>query len=190
MKKVFLVFLLLIGLNYSSQAQKFAYVDTQYILDNIPEYKMAQTQLDELSKKWQKEIEGKIGEVDRMYNAYQTDAVLLPEDIKKQREDEIYQKEKTLNDLKKQRFGKDGDLFKKRQELIKPLQDKIFNAIKTMADQRGYAVIFDRSGSLSILYANARYDKSDEVLEDMGYSAGESSKKKSSKSSKSSKSKR
>jgi len=185
MKKYIIVFVLLMSVSFSMQAQKFAYVDTQYILDNIPEYKMAQTQLDELSKKWQKEIEDKIAEVDRMFKAYQTDAVLLPEDIKKQREDEILQKEKDLSDLKKKRFGKDGDLFKKRQELIKPLQDKIYNAIKTMADQRGYAVIFDRSGSLSILYAYERYDKSDEVLEDMGYSAGESKSKKSSSSSKS-----
>ena len=184
MKNVFVIFLLVFGASFGAQAQKFAYVDTQYILDNIPDYKMAQTQLDDLSKKWQKEIETKIGEIDRMFKAYQTDAVLLPEDIKKKREEEIYNKETELRALKKKRFGKDGDLFKKRQELIKPLQDKIFNAIKDMADQRGYAVIFDRSGSLSILYANARYDKSDEVLDDLGYSAGETKSKKSSKSSK------
>ncbi len=141
---------------------------------------MAQNQLDELSKKWQKEIELKVGEIDRLYKSYQTDAVLLPEDIKKQREEEILQKEKELNQLKKKRFGTDGDLFKKRQELIKPLQDKIYNAIQEMAEQRGYAVIFDRAGSLSILYASARYDKSDEVLESMGYSAGEGSGSKSS----------
>ncbi|MCK5845903.1 MAG: OmpH family outer membrane protein [Bacteroidales bacterium] len=175
MKKGLLAILLLFGIGIGAQAQKFAYVDTQYILDNIPEYKMSQNQLDDLSKKWQTEIEDKIGEIDRLFKAYQTDAVLLPEDIKKQREDEIFQKEKSLRELKKQRFGKDGDLFKKRQELIKPLQDNIFNAIKTMADQRGYAIIFDRSGSLSILYANERYDKSDEILEDLGYSPGSSS---------------
>ncbi|RLD46493.1 MAG: OmpH family outer membrane protein [Bacteroidetes bacterium] len=172
MKKILVAIVLFLGVGIGAQAQKFAYVDTQYILDNIPEYKMSQTQLDDLSKKWQQEIEEKIGEIDRLFKAYQTDAVLLPEDVKKQREDEIFQKEKNLRELKKKRFGKDGDLFKKREELIKPLQDKIFNAIKTMADQRGYAMIFDRSGSLSILYANERYDKSDEVLEDLGYSAG------------------
>ncbi len=182
MKKIFGILLVLMGLSFSSQAQKFAYVDTQYILDNIPEYKMAQKQLEDLSKKWQTEIETKIGEVDRMFKAYQTDAVLLPEDIKKQREDEILKKEKELTELKSKRFGKDGDLFKKRQELIKPLQDKIFNAIKETATERGYAMIFDRSGSLSILYASARYDKSDDILEKLGYSPGGDSGKKSKKS--------
>ena len=181
MKKIALL-LLLMTLGVSGiKAQKFAYVDTQYILDNIPEYKMSQKQLDELAQKWQKEIETKVGEIDRLYKSYQTDAVLLPEDIKKQREEEILQKEKNLNKLKKKRFGKDGDLFKKRQELIKPLQDRIYTAIKDMADQRGYSVIFDRAGSLSILYASERYDKSDAILETLGYSAGGDDDSKSSK---------
>jgi outer membrane protein len=173
MKKISIVLLLLIGSVVSVSAQKFAYVDTQYILNNIPEYKMAQKQLDELSKKWQQEIETKVSEIDRMYKSYQTDAVLLPEDIKKQREEEILQKEKDLSALKKKRFGTDGDLFKKREELIKPIQDKIYNAIQTLAETKGYSVIFDRAGSLSILYASSRYDKSDDVLTSMGYSPGE-----------------
>lgn len=173
MKKISIILLLLVGSVVSVNAQKFAFVDTQYILNNIPEYKMAQKQLDELSKKWQQEIETKVAEVDRMYKSYQTDAVLLPEDIKKKREDEILQKEKDLSALKKKRFGTDGDLFKKRQELIKPIQDKIYNAIQNMAEQKGYSVIFDRAGSLSILYASSRYDKSDEVLTSMGYTPGE-----------------
>ena len=172
MKKISLIFLLFIGFGISVNAQKFAYVDTQYILNNIPEYKMAQSQLDELSKKWQQEIEVKVTEVDRLYNSYQTDAVLLPEDIKKQREQEILEKEKELNLLKKKRFGTDGYLYKKRQELIKPLQDKIYNAIQELAEQRGYSVIFDRAGSLTILYASARYDQSDEVLKSLGYTPG------------------
>ncbi len=181
MKKITVLLLFLtIGI-VGLKAQKFAYVDTQYILDNIPEYKMSQKQLDELAKKWQDEIETKVSEVDRLYKSYQTDEVLLPEDIKKQREEEILQKEKELNKLKKKRFGKDGDLFKKRQELIKPLQDKIYTAIKDMADQRGYSVIFDRAGSLSILYASDRYDKSDAILETLGYSAAGDDNSKSSK---------
>lgn len=173
MKKITFILLLLIGSAVSVNAQKFAFVDTQYILNNIPEYKMAQKQLDELSKKWQQEIETKVAEIDRMYKSYQTDAVLLPEDIKKQREDEILQKEKDLSVLKNQRFGTDGDLYKKRQELIKPIQDKIYNAIQDMADQKGFSIIFDRAGSLSILYASSRYDKSDEILTAMGYTPGE-----------------
>ncbi len=173
MRKLAIIILLVMGGLTSVKAQKFAYVDTQYILNNIPEYKMAQKQLNELSKKWQQEIETKVEAIDRMYKSYQTDAVLLPEDVKKQREDDIVQKEKELNQLKKKRFGTNGDLFKKRQELIKPIQDKIYNAIQSLAEQRGYSVIFDRAGSLSILYASARYDKSDEVLKSMGYSPGE-----------------
>ncbi len=183
MKKILLLVLILVGVSFATKAQKFAYVDTQYILDNIPEYKMAQKQLEDISKKWQKEIEVKVSEVDRMYKAYQTDAVLLPEEIKKQREKEILAKDKELAELKKKRFGKDGDLFKKRQELIKPLQDKIFNAIKETSTQRGYAIMFDRAGSLSILYANERHDKSDEILEKLGYSPDGDSKSKSSKKS-------
>lgn len=169
MKKTIVIALfMLFGVSQLS-AQKFAYVDTQYILDNIPEYAMAKTQLDELSKKWQKEIEGKLLDIDKMYRAFQTDAVLLPADIKKQREEEITQKERELKALQKKRFGKDGDLFKKRQELIKPIQDKIFNAIQELAEERGYSVIFDRSANASILYANERFDKSDAVLQKMGY---------------------
>lgn len=169
MKKfVVIAFFILFGAS-SVNAQKFAYVDTQYILDNIPEYQMAKNQLEALSTKWQKEIEGKMAEIDKMYRQFQTDAVLLPSDIKKQREEEITQKERELKALQKKRFGKDGDLFKKREELIKPIQDKIFNAIQELAEERGYSVIFDRAANASILYANERFDKSDAVLQKMGY---------------------
>jgi len=167
-KLVVIAFFILFGVS-SVNAQKFAYVDTQYILDNIPEYQMAKNQLETLTKKWQKEIEGKMAEIDKMYRQFQTDAVLLPADIKKQREEEITQKERELKALQKKRFGKDGDLFKKREELIKPIQDKIFNAIQEMAEERGYSVIFDRAANASILYANERFDKSDAVLQKMGY---------------------
>jgi len=169
MKKIVVVALLMLFGISGAYAQKFAYVDTQYILDNIPEYQMAKTQLEELSKKWQKEIEDKLTEIDKMYRAYQTDAVLLPADIKRQREEEITQKEREVKNLQKKRFGKDGDLFKKRQELIKPIQDKIFNAIQEMAEERGYSVIFDRAANASILYANERFDKSDAILSKLGY---------------------
>jgi len=152
----------------SSYAQKFGYVDTEYILDNIPEYKAAQTQLDELSVEWQKEIEQKFSEIDRLYKAFQAEAVLLPEDIKRKREDEIIKKEKEVKDLQKQRFGSSGDLFKKRQELVKPIQDKVYNAIEAIANTGGYAVIFDTAGNLNMVYVNAKFDKSNEVLEKLG----------------------
>ena len=117
-------------------AQKYAFVDTKYILENIPEYKTAQDQLDELSAQWQKEIEGKFAEIDKMYKDYQAESVLLPDDMKKKREDEIVKKEKEAKDLQKKRFGKDGDLFKKREELVKPIQDKVYNAIEVNSYSR------------------------------------------------------
>lgn len=161
---IFALFLAL-GLN----AQKFAYVDSQYILDNIPDYKSAQAQLDKYSLQWQKEIQGKFDELDKLYKDFQADAILLTEEMRKKREDEILDKEKTAKELQKTRFGKDGDLFKKRQELVKPIQDKVYNALKDYATTKNYAVIFDKSSDLTILYANPKYDISDEILDEMGY---------------------
>ncbi len=157
---------------FAADAQKFAFVDSQYILENISEYRDAQDQLDKLSIEWQKEIEAKFAEVDKLYKAFQTEAPLLPEDIKKKREDEIIKKEREAKDLQKKRFGKDGDLFKKRQELVKPIQDKVYEAIEDIAVAQGLAVIFDKSGSVTLLYANSKYDKSDEVLSKLGYQPG------------------
>lgn len=163
---IFALFTLVAG------AQKFAFVDTDYILENITEYSAAQQQLDDLSAQWQKEIEAKFTEIDKMYRSFQAEVVLLPDDLKTKREDEIIKKEKEVKDLQRQRFGKDGDLFKKRQELVKPIQDKIFNAIEEMASEGNYAVIFDKSGSLTMLYSNAKYDLSDAVIEKLGYRPG------------------
>ena len=153
----------------SSAAAKFGYVDTDYILSQIPEYKAAQSELDKTSVQWQKEIDAKYAEVDKLYKAYQADAILLTEDMKKKRENEIINREKEVKDLQKQRFGVDGELFKKRQELVKPLQDKVYNAIKAVAEKAGIGFILDKSGQVSILYASAKYDKSDDVLVYLGY---------------------
>lgn len=150
-------------------AQKYAYVDTQYILDNIPEYKTAMQTLDNLSLTWQKEIEDKYAIIDKLYKAYQAEQVLLTDEMKKRRQDEITQKEKDVKDLQKQRFGYEGDLFKKKQELVKPIQDKIYNAVKKMATDQSYAVIFDKSSDLIMLYTNPKYDKSDDILLALGY---------------------
>lgn len=150
-------------------AAKFGYVDTDYILGQIPEYKAAQSELDKTSIQWQKEIEAKYAEIDKLYKAYQADAILLTDDMKKKRENEIVNKEKEVKDLQKQRFGVDGELFKKRQELVKPIQDKVYNAIKVVAEKAGLGFILDKSGQVSILYANSKYDKSDEVLTQLGY---------------------
>ncbi|MEI6889635.1 MAG: OmpH family outer membrane protein [Bacteroidales bacterium] len=171
MKKSALIaiaFFLLVSL--SSQAQKFAYVDSQYILDNIPEFAEAQAQLEELSNQYQKEIDAKFADVDKMYKEFQAQAVLLPEDMKKKKEQEIIDAEKEAKSLQRTRFGKDGDLFKKRQEFVKPIQEKIYNAIQEIATGNNYAVIFDKGGSLSILFANPKYDVSDDVLDKLGAS--------------------
>ncbi len=168
MKKLILVVFALFAIN-SVQAQKFAYVDTEYILENIPNYESAQQQLDDISKTWQGEIEVLYSEVKKMYKDYQAEVVLLTNDQKRKREDEIIEKENKAKALQKKYFGRDGSLFKKRQELIKPIQDEVFNAIKELAEEGSYAMIFDVSGSVSILYNNPKYDKSDDVLEKLGY---------------------
>ena len=154
---------------FSQQAAKFGYVDTEYILGQIPEYKAAQTELDKTSAQWQKEIELKFAEVEKLNKAYQADAILLTDEMKKKREQEIAIREKEAKDLQKQKFGVDGELFKKRQELVKPIQDKVYNAIKSVAEKSGLGFIMDKSGQVSILYANAKYDKSDDVLVLLGY---------------------
>ncbi len=169
MKKIFfsLVFILFItGVSFS---QKYAYIDSEYIMDNIPEYKDAQAEIDALSKQWQKEIEQKFKEIDNLYKAFQAESVLLPEEVKKKRENEIIASEKEAKDLQKKRFGKDGDLYKKRQDLVKPIQDKVYNAIEKRAQEKNYIFVFDKAGSLTIMYADAKYDLSDDILNDMGY---------------------
>lgn len=156
----------------ATYAQKFAYVDTDYILENITEYVTAQEELDELAVSWQKEIEEKFAEIDKMYKDYRAEAVLLPDDMKQKREDEIIAKEKEAKELQKKRFGKEGDLFKKREELIKPIQDKIYEAIEKISDEKGYAVVFDKASGSNMLYTNPRYDLSDDVIESLGYRPG------------------
>jgi len=165
-----------IFMSFASFAQKYAYVNTQYILENMTEYKTAQKQLDDLSLNWQKEIEDKYSIVDKLYKSYQAEQILLPEDMKKKRQDEITAKEKDVKDLQKQRFGYEGDLFKKKQELVKPIQDKVFNAVKKLATDQSYAVIFDKSGDLIMLFANPKYDKSDDILLALGYKPGKKDK--------------
>lgn len=169
MKKLFLIAIVSLGVSSFAFAQKYAFVDTDYILKNIPEYNTALTTVDNQSVEWQKEIEVKYAEIDKMYRAFQAEQILLTEEMKRKRENEIINKEKEVKDLQKQRFGVDGDLFKKRQELIKPVQEKVYNTIKIIAEKQQYQVIFDKSSDLSILYANPKLDKSDAVLVEMGY---------------------
>ncbi len=167
MNKIFLTFLFALLFTFAF-SQKYAYVDSDYILENIPEYKDAQAQLDEVALEYQKEIEDKYAEVDKMYQAFQAEAVLMPEDIKKKKEEEIIAKQKEIEQLQKKRFGKDGDLFAKREELVKPIQEKIYNAIEEISVDNNYAFVFDKAGSLTILYVNTKFDISDDVLDKVG----------------------
>ncbi len=172
MKRFVLLFALIASVAVTASAQKIAYVDTDYILENIPDYQEAQKELDAVSLRWQKEIEAKYAEIDQLYKAFQAEQVLLTEEMKAKRENEIIQKEKEAKEYQKQKFGVDGELFKKRQQLIKPIQDDVYNAIKSVADASSYAVIFDKAAQSNILYSDSKYDRSDAVLKKLGYTPG------------------
>ncbi len=150
-------------------AQKYAFVDSEYIRKNIPAFNTAQEQLDNLSKQWEKEVSDGYAVVEQMFKAYQSEAVLLSQEMKTRREEAIVGKEKEVKDLQNKYFGMEGELFKKREELIKPIQDEIIKAIKTIAVEGSYAVIFDSSAGGNILFANPKFDISDQVLETLGY---------------------
>jgi len=150
-------------------AQKYAFVDTQYILGNIPSYKSAQDQLEKVSQQYQKELETLHAELDKMYKDFQAEVVLLSDDMKRKREDMIITKEKEYKKLQRQYFGTEGDLYQKRQALVKPIQDDVFNAIQEIAEQGAYSIIFDKAGSLSMIYTNSKYDLSDQILQKLGY---------------------
>lgn len=166
-KSTFLfVFFTLLGSN--AQAQRFAYVDSEYILSQMPAYKSAQTQIDELSKKWQEEIDAKFSEIDKLYKTYQAEKVLLTKDLQTKRENEIIEKEREAKKLQNDKFGYEGELFKKRQELIKPIQDKVYDAINKVAKTNGLDFVFDKSGDMLMLVSNPKFDRSDEVLEELG----------------------
>ena len=153
---------------FGAAAQRYAVIDTKYILDKMPEYTAAQKQLDDVAAGWQKEIDGLQQELDRMYKNFDAEQVMLSEDLKKKREDQLFVKEKALRDLQRQRFGFEGDLFKKRQELVKPVQDKVYNAVQKLAVQRGYDFILDKSEGITVIFADPKLEKSDDVLKELG----------------------
>ena len=168
MKKVIGTLIILVGLANFATAQRYAYVDTQYILDNVPEYTKAQEELNRLSEQWLKEVETLFELVEKKRQEYEAEKILLPEEIKKTRVKEIQKLETEAKELQKQRFGVGGDLFMKREELIKPIQDQIFNAIQSIASQRNFAFVFDKANQSNLLYADPKYDISDQVLREMG----------------------
>lgn len=167
MKKIILVTLVCFAMS-GLFAQKYAYVDSEYLLGKMPGYVEAQAELEKLSVDWQKEIEAKFKAIDQMYKKYQQDAALLPEETKQKRQNEIIAAEQEAKNLQKKRFATDGDLYKKREELVKPIQDKLYTAIEEYAREKMYAFVFDKAGDMTIVYADSKFDINDEILERMG----------------------
>lgn len=170
MKKILLTLAVVVAACFGASAQKFALVDMEYILKQVPSYEMANEQLRQLSLRWQKEVEAVSRDADALYKKYLSDKVFLTEDQTKKREEEIVAKEKEASDLRYKYFGPDGELYKKRQTLMKPIQDDVYNAVKKLSEERGYQCIFDRASSANIVYASPRIDVSNEVLAKLGYS--------------------
>ncbi|MBD5264255.1 MAG: OmpH family outer membrane protein [Bacteroides sp.] len=170
MKKIILSLLIVLCGAGVISAQKFALVDMDYILRNVPAYEMANEQLNQVSQRWEKEVNAVSQEAETMYKNYQSDMVFLTDDQKKKREEAIVAKEKEATDLRYKYFGPEGELYKKRQSLMKPIQEDVYNAVKAVAEEKGYQTIFDRASSQSIVFASPRIDVSNEVLAKLGYS--------------------
>lgn len=172
MKKLLLIFSFIFFGSISAFAQRFAYVDTEYILKHIPEYTSSQKQLDALSQQWQKEADNRFGEIERLYKAYQADQVLLTEDMRKRRENEIVEKEKAAKEYQRLKFGFEGELYQQRIKLIKPIQDRVSVAVKAVAEAGQLDMVFDKNSDLILLYASLRLDKSNDVITRLGYKPG------------------
>ncbi|MEY4455815.1 MAG: hypothetical protein RLY15_79 [Bacteroidota bacterium] len=168
-KKFYLLVAMTVCTVLGVQAQsRYAVINTKYILDKIPEYKEADKKLKTLGDQWQSEIDEKQMVLDKMYKNYEAEQFMLSEDLKKKREDELFIKEKELRDLQKKRFGYEGDLFKERQKLVKPIQDKVYNVVQKMAIARSYDFILDKTEVITIIFADPKLDKSDDVLRELG----------------------
>jgi len=168
MKKILLTLVLLAGFQAASFAQRYCVIDSKYILEKMRDYTDAQTKLDQVSKEWQTEIDNRMAEVDRLYKSYQAERAMLSDEMRKKREDEIVAHEKEAKDLQKKRFGYEGDLFKQRQLLIKPIQDRVYNAVQKMAAQKGYDMVLDKAGGVTLFYADPKLERSDDVLKQLG----------------------
>lgn len=170
MKKLLFILTLITSFTFAASAQKFAMVDMEYIMKNIPAYETANEQLNQISKKWQSEVEMQMKEVDKLYKNYQTELVFLTDEMKTKREDEIVAKEKEAQELKRKYFGTDGELFKKRQSLMKPIQDEVYTAIQEISAEKDLSMVFDKSSSMNIIFTSPKLDISDLVLKKLGYS--------------------
>ncbi|MBY0480669.1 MAG: OmpH family outer membrane protein [Chitinophagaceae bacterium] len=168
-KTLILLSIVLLSLHASVNAQqRYAVIDTKYVLDKIPEYKDADKRLQAISQQWQKEIDDRQAILDKMYKNYDAEQFMLTDELKKKREDELFVKEKEIRDLQKRRFGYEGDLFKERQRLVKPIQDKVYNAIQKMALSKSYDFVLDKSEGITVIFADPKLDKSDDVLKELG----------------------
>lgn len=172
MKKIVLVLFFTFTASIAAMAQRFAYVDSDYILKHVPEYASSQKQLAALSDQWQKEVDARFQEIDRLYKAYQADQVLMTPDMRKRREAEIVDKEKLAKDFQREKFGPDGELAKKSTSLIKPIQDKVSKAVQAVAESDNLDMIFDKNSEVIMLYASPRYDKSNDVITKLGLKPG------------------
>lgn len=169
MKKILMMFAML-AVAFTASAQKFALVDMEYIMKNIPAYERANEQLTQVAKKWQAEVDALNTEAQTMYKNYQNEVVFLSQEQKKERQEAIMNKEKEASELKRKYFGPEGELFKKRTSLMTPIQEEIYNAVKDIADLRGYSLILDRASDTSIIFGSPKIDISNEVLSKLGYS--------------------
>ncbi len=168
MKKILIVITIALATTLSVSAQRYAIIDTKYILDKMPEYKDADTKLQQVSDQWQKDIDTRQAALDKMYKDYDAEQYMLSDELKKKREDELFNKEKEVRDLQKKRFGYQGDLFNERQKLVKPIQDKVYNAVQKIAAARSYDFILDKSEGITVIFADPKLDKSDDVLSELG----------------------
>jgi outer membrane protein len=168
MKKILFISLSCLLLSAGLYAQRYAVIDSKYILEKLPEYKAAQSKLDQFSEQWQQEIDKKAAALDKMYKDYDAEQVMLSDELKKKREDELFNNDKELKDLQRKRFGYEGDIFKKRQELIKPIQDRVYNAVQKLAVSKLYDFILDKSEGITVIFADPKLDKSDDVLKELG----------------------
>ncbi len=167
-KMLFALCFALCAFSFAANAQRYAIIDTKYILDKLPEYKNADAKLQQIGEQWQKEIDGKQTELDKMYKNYDAEQFMLTDELKKKRETELFNKEKEVRDLQKKRFGYEGDLFKERQKIVKPIQDKVYNAVQKIAVARGYDFVLDKSEGITVIFADPKLDKSNDVLAELG----------------------
>jgi outer membrane protein len=172
MKRYLITGIIVLFSTFGALAQRFAYVDSEYILKHIPEYTSAQKQLDALSQQWQKEVDTRFADIEKLYKTYQADQVLLTPEMRKRREDEIIAKEREAKEFQQIKFGYEGELFQQRTRLVKPIQDRVAKAIQAVAENQSLDMVFDKNSEIMLLYASPRLDKSNDVITRLGYKPG------------------